>query len=48
VLWLVFVVAATLAGAAAGTQQLSAAEQEVGESAEAQRLSTRRVQHPRR
>jgi len=38
VLWLVFVAAATLAGAAAGTQQLSAAEQQVGESAEAQRL----------
>lgn len=38
VLWVLFVVAATLAGASTGTQQLTTAEQLVGESAEAQRM----------
>ena len=38
VLWLALVVAATLAGTAVGTQQLTTAEQLVGESAQAQLL----------
>jgi RND superfamily putative drug exporter len=41
VLWLVFVIGATLVGASVGTKQLSTAEQLVGESAEAQRLLDR-------
>jgi RND superfamily putative drug exporter len=41
VLWLLFVVGATVAGTAVGTQQLTTAEQLVGESAEAQRLLDR-------
>ncbi len=38
VLWFAFVAAATLVGSAAGMQELTTAEQLVGESAEAQRL----------